>query len=1034
MSLLCDDVQHITMPSPPPSPGKTRKGLRIFVGTANLGNAQVDTPSMESWLPRHGKVHDLLNSRVKSSSICEGVSKGRWNDVEVHGKVEIIAVGTQETVPGASGLFTATGITSKLTGNETKNEHFEKTIGNIGKPLDGLSNKLNDVLSHVAKGEQIGGTSQLKKSIVDQVGSDYCLLNEFQRGEICFYLFVRQDLAPISKITHVRAENCGFGSVLANKGGIAVILTIGSTRLAFVNCHLNANEGQDHYEARLQNMIRILEGTGEPTLTSHHAFVLGDLNFRCALPGNSKGGPLPKEEAELVSQNFVARKDWAQLNRHDELKKALEEKQILSGFSTPACPFPPTYKVERRKGVAYNYKRMPSYTDRILFKSNELTRKIEPIVYEPVPQFSTSDHKPIRGLFFLPNRLHLNKPDRAVLTIILSRISCKGLVPASSLLHNDIHSYVSASCLPSELDLSPHEARRTSTIRNTDRPSWPKAVELKLRVRVHDRDKIQGALIVIESRNENLVEADSSVGTGILDLEHIIRKSFGTHRWSSAIEEPLLRGGIRCGKIYCKMTAEWETSERTTSPNGGTSRSDEKFEQVYASFFSSRLDLPSSLVIPILETKRLCDTRIWLIENSSSMLVKDVFLYDPDGRKRRQSRWVELLECVEFHAQMSAHLGIHTKFQLLNNPGRRIPQEFEVGKSSKSSDSDFAEAQTLMRSIKPRGGTDLVGYLNHFRSIVEHDARRLNAAGKFVNLVVCTQGLAANDDGGASRSQALRDSELRQSLYQLSKLPVRITLRLCTDDDETMRVYNQLDGRLDFVDVLDDFDGESREVYLSNPWLTYSIGLHRLREAGLGWDLLDLLDRLDESPLSFSDIHRLCCKLFACEDGQRLCHPHEDWDCFIKDLKRILQSEKLQYNSVKKKRTPWIDLRKLESIHRHSQRRKHAKPEQHDAESESKRSACSKAGKTFLQAPPSPQTFQDLLTHWSHQPTDKTLRPLPELLITTPDTFPPTNTFVEPLEYFSKWKVLSKEAFSSVSEEELKALLRHGKNGRSTGG
>ena len=482
------------------------------------------------------------------------------------------------------------------------------------------------------------------------------------------------------------------------------------------------------------------------------------------------------------------------------------------------------------------------------------------------------------------------------------------------------------------------------------------------------------------------------------------------------------------------MTAEWEgglkstVSEGNSSQNGGRSRknspgSDKKTQQVYASYFSSRLDLPSNLAVAILASNRECDTSVWLIENSSSMLVEDVFLYDSDGRKKRQSRWIELLECVEFHAQMSAHLGIHTKFQLLNNPGRQIPQEFEVAKNSKNSDRDFAEAQTLMRSIKPRGGTDLVRYLDHFRSIVQHDAKRLNAAGKFVNLVVCTQGLAANDDGGVSRSQALRDSELRQSIYELSKLPVRITLRLCTDDDETMKMYNQIDSRLDHVDVLDDYEGESREVYLRNPWLTYSIGLHRLREAGLG---CDLLDRIDETPLPFSDIHRLCCKLFVGEDGPRLCHPREDWDTFIKDLKRILKSEKLQlqYNVIKRKRTPWIDLRKLESIYRHSQRKKHHdKPEQ--PESETKRTACSKAAKTFPQASPSPQTLQDLLTHWSHQSPTKTLRPLPELLITTPDTFPPTNTFIEPLEYFSKWRVISSEAFNCESGDELKELVKH---------
>lgn len=41
-----------------------------------------------------------------------------------------------------------------------------------------------------------------------------------------------------------------------------------------------------------------------------------------------------------------------------------------------------------------------SYTDRILWKSTEgMKGLVTPTVYEPCPDFITSDHKPIRGAF-----------------------------------------------------------------------------------------------------------------------------------------------------------------------------------------------------------------------------------------------------------------------------------------------------------------------------------------------------------------------------------------------------------------------------------------------------------------------------------------------------------------------------------------------------------------------------------------------------------------------------------------------------------
>ena len=44
------------------------------------------------------------------------------------------------------------------------------------------------------------------------------------------------------------------------------------------------------------------------------------------------------------------------------------------------------------------------------------------------------------------------------------------------------------------------------------------------------------------------------------------------------------------------------------------------------------------------------------------------------------------------------------------------------------------------------------------------------------------------------------------------------------------------------MDVLDDLEGEAKEVCGPNPWLNYALPLHRAREWGLHKRVFDLLD------------------------------------------------------------------------------------------------------------------------------------------------------------------------------------------------
>ena len=107
----------------------------------------------------------------------------------------------------------------------------------------------------------------------------------------------------------------------------------------------------------------------------------------------------------------VEAQDWETLNKADELHKALEEQSCLAGFQTLPCNFPPTFKVERGPGYVYKKNRTPSYTDRILWKSgNLLSSSINPLSYEPINDFITSDHKPIRGAFDIQLNESLSLP------------------------------------------------------------------------------------------------------------------------------------------------------------------------------------------------------------------------------------------------------------------------------------------------------------------------------------------------------------------------------------------------------------------------------------------------------------------------------------------------------------------------------------------------------------------------------------------------------------------------------------------------
>jgi len=445
------------------------------------------------------------------------------------------------------------------------------------------------------------------------------------------------------------------------------------------------------------------------------------------------------------------------------------------------------------------------------------------------------------------------------------------------------------------------------------------------------------------------------------------------------------------------------------------------------------------------------------------------------------TRWEELKEVVAFHAKWAARCWIPTKYWLVNDPaggGAAASQKFGLCWSAREDvPSEMNHIRHVMKDMAlDQSQCPLASRIHSLAKGIAKEAPALMARNRHVTLVICTQGLPM-DKHGVTTSNLRR--EFQRELASFGKLPVKVIIRLTTDDERVRDMFNTMDSKFDSIDVLDDYWGEAMEVYLYNPWLTYGMGLHRLREAGLA---PEVMDDLDERPLTLDELYEFCKMLFVGDDDLiNLPHPKKSWNNFFRSLNVLVEKEKLQWNPVKRKSMPWINLSKLESKYEHYGQSSHAhhlhhggypqsqarsepyhyqrstsnrsqEPERSSSNNsqEPQRSSSNHSQEAPRQqqqsrpssksspGPPPPRkhghtaaagnknlTLKEVLKRWSHQPSDyKTSYPLGHLLVTVPQTFPPTNNKVEPHEYFAKWKEIDKEAFADEKGDDLKELLK----------
>ncbi|KAF8587380.1 DNase I-like protein [Ramaria rubella] len=197
--------------------------------------------------------------------------------------------------------------------------------------------------------------------------------------------------------------------VRAEDGGAGEIFT-------FVNAHLTAHA--QNLSRRVDNWRHIVRTLLFPSLSdvsgkmanttiyaTSHLFFLGDLNFRLDVPA---GHPLRSgsDFIHRLNELLNTERGREEMKEFDQLTTEQRKGNIFPGLREGEFwRFKCTYKFKIGQVDHYSQKRVPSWTDRILYATHSdspHSSKVSSLLYTSIPSYTTSDHKPVVALLVLP--------------------------------------------------------------------------------------------------------------------------------------------------------------------------------------------------------------------------------------------------------------------------------------------------------------------------------------------------------------------------------------------------------------------------------------------------------------------------------------------------------------------------------------------------------------------------------------------------------------------------------------------------------
>eukprot|EP00980_Cylindrotheca_fusiformis_P009777 scaffold2156_cov115-Cylindrotheca_fusiformis.AAC.2 len=515
--------------------------LKILLCTGNLGNAEPTTESLMAWVPPDGsckKVTPLVGTKPLT------------------GKFDLIVIGMQESTWKPS--------------SDVLKDSVRSVTNDDG---DDISE------SDILRAMEAHDTATLRQMVRDILGEDYAEVAEESRGQMRLHVWAAESVIDDIDEIKISGANTGVGNVLANKGGIVITLDYKNTQLSFLSAHLAAHEGQSYYNHRCRNIrsifkeakTSVLSSKLDISMSSDHVFVMGDLNFR-----TNFGTDGEHEDHVNRALQMIEDKDYAKLYSYDELHKGIDAGDLLVGFETLPCLFPPTFKVEREPGYSYKRQRTPSYTDRILFNSlPSLEAQLKPLAYEPCEDFATSDHKPIRGAFsIIPNSNVRPYAVENETTLVFRNFACMDLPAADSngladpyimiMWEKDALEEVNINFTAKlrKFFLGTTRWPRTSYQPKTLNPEW-KGEDIVIRTK--NGDVAPGTKLFLVLVDYDALSKDDYMCTTRLDLSELMKMRHDEREKRIPIYRHLQRHGRNSGRIKFHVDVRRENMQRRKS-------------------------------------------------------------------------------------------------------------------------------------------------------------------------------------------------------------------------------------------------------------------------------------------------------------------------------------------------------------------------------------------------------------------------------------------------------------------------------------
>uniref|UniRef100_A0A3Q2Z1G3 Inositol polyphosphate-5-phosphatase Ka n=1 Tax=Hippocampus comes TaxID=109280 RepID=A0A3Q2Z1G3_HIPCM len=253
----------------------------------------------------------------------------------------------------------------------------------------------------------------------------YVKVSSIRMQGLLLLLFSKLEHLPFIRDIQTTYTRTGIFGYWGNKGGVSIRLSLYGHMLCFLNCHLvahmkHANERVVEFEHILNSQNFNCEKAGK-ILDHRLVFWFGDLNFRI------------QDHGLHFVRTCISNQNYSLLWNKDQLIMMKEKEKLLQEFEEGPLDFQPTYKFDVNTdtydsslhvlpGPAWSYDHIESrlqpkaphadeqdkhgdgpdaHNVKPPEEAEEYPLEIRQDLYTSNMDYSTSDHKPVTGIFTL---------------------------------------------------------------------------------------------------------------------------------------------------------------------------------------------------------------------------------------------------------------------------------------------------------------------------------------------------------------------------------------------------------------------------------------------------------------------------------------------------------------------------------------------------------------------------------------------------------------------------------------------------------